>query len=181
MLLHLESGRCSAGWKIRHINDLAHTSSGAEKYIIQSQFGWFMAGAPPIAAVISDYESTSQRWNCPICPTTFSKPIELTKHLSGRTCSQGYPKVLSCPRCPQTFIRLSAMLQHIEGRRCDASYKKGVIADLLKHLKQTLDMFSPELFVGRDVYELKLDGSNDKLMVTITDADQSSAFDYLPF
>lgn len=73
------------------------------------------------------------------------------------------------------------MLQHVEKGRCDASYKKGVIADLLKHLKQTLDMFSPELLIGRDVYELKLDGSNDKLKFTITDPDQSSEFDYLPF
>lgn len=177
MLLHLESGTCSAGWKIRLINDIAHTSTGAEKYIISGQFDYFMAGAPRLAAWISDYDSTSQHWICPICPKTFSKESDLTGHLARQTCSQGYPKVLSCPRCPQTFTKLSSMLQHIETPRCDASYEDGAIANLLKHLKQCLNMFFPEMLVGRDVYELKRNSSDENLIVTIIDAVQSDEDD----
>lgn len=178
MLLHLESGTCSAGWKIRHINDIAHTSTGAEKYIIHSQFDFFMAGAPRIAAQISDYDSTSKRWNCPICPETYSEVIGLHTHLARQTCSKGFPKVLSCPQCPQTFTKLSSMFQHIETQRCEASYEKGVLAELLRHLKEDLEMFSPDMLVGRDVYELKRDASDEELRVTIIDADQTSEPDY---
>lgn len=174
MLLHLESGFCSAGWKIHHINHIANTSTGAEKLIIKDQFDWFMAGAPRLAAWSSDYDSASRRWNCPICPTTYSERADLTKHLFLRTCSNGYPKVLSCPQCSQSFTKLSSMLQHVETPCCEASYEEGVIADLLKHLKQDLDTLTPQMLVGHDLYKLKRRGSDEELIVTITDADQES-------
>lgn len=178
MLLHLENGDCSAGWKTRHINDMAHTSTGAEKLNIQSQFDWFMAGVPRPAPYASDYDSASQRWNCPICPKTYSTEPDLKEHLATQSCSRDYPKDLSCPQCPQTFTRMNSMFQHVETPRCEASYENKVIADLLKHLKQCLEMCSPQELVGRDLYELKRSCSDGELLVTITDADASSVSEY---
>ncbi|MCJ1470969.1 hypothetical protein MMC07_009617 [Pseudocyphellaria aurata] len=177
MLLHLESGTCSSGFNIRHINDMTHTSTGAENIIIQDKFDWFMAGAPRPFASESDYNSTSEQWQCPICPEGFSKQSGLTRHLARRTCSEGYPKVLSCPECPQTFTKLSSLLQHVESLRCAASYDEEVLAELLDHLERNLDMFTPEMLNGRDIYELKRYDPDEELTVAIIDAVESSSDD----
>lgn len=80
---------------------------------------------------------------------------------------------------PSNFYQTELNAPHIETPRCKVSYKEGAIADLLEHLKQTLHMFSPELLVGRDLYELKCNGPDEELIVTIIyDADQSSETDY---
>lgn len=71
------------------------------------------------------------------------------------------------------------MLQHVETPCCEASHEEGVIADLLKHLKQDLDMLTPQMLVGRDLYELKRRGSDEELIVTISDADQESEEDLI--
>lgn len=60
------------------------------------------------------------------------------------------------------------MLQHIETLQCAASYDEEVLVELVEHLEKSLDMFTPQMLDGRDVYELKRHGSDEELMVTIS-------------
>ena len=47
MLIHLESGKCTAGWSIHHINTLAIEASHSKAFIIKKKVPWLRAGAPP--------------------------------------------------------------------------------------------------------------------------------------
>ena len=109
MLIHLESGICTAGWKAQHINALATLASHSKAFIISGKAPWLRAGAPPrfVKEAYYDAKRGPGVWVCPTCDAVFAQKPLLYSHLQNQVCCQGYPEVLKCPVCPDRFTTLS--------------------------------------------------------------------------
>ena len=117
MLIHLESGICTAGWSIHHINKLATLAAHSKAFIVKAKIPWLFAGAPPryVKDAYYDVKRGAGVWVCPTCDTVFATSPLLYIHLQNQVCCQGYPEVLKCPVCPDRFTTLSGYVLILQG------------------------------------------------------------------
>lgn len=156
MAIHLESGACSAGWTIQHINQLAAESPRANALTVEGRNPWLLAGAPPLAANDACYRPRG-RWTCPVCDLLYYSGPDLTHHLRDRDCCRGYPNVFKCEVCLGQYTTLSGLLQHIQSPRCSASKDTPSIADLFKALRSGLASRKRQKQLNEIQYKLELD------------------------
>ena len=171
MLIHLESGSCSGGWKGYHLNGLAVKAPLADEYVILDKVPWLRAGPPPRLVKDSDQGWEQHYWTCSICDKDYLRRDSLHKHLQSQECSKGYPNVLHCPVCPDEFTTLSGMFQHIETPRFPASKDTDCIARLLKKLQVSLAKPNLQKNLDEIVYRLEPDpNGGGKLAVRVMEA-----------
>lgn len=166
---HLESGSCSSGWTIQHINALLCQSQGSNAYIIEERKPWLLAGPPRTEAQDSDRDPKRNSWRCPLCSKFYLSKPDLTRHLQEPDCYQSYPNVLKCPECTTEFTKLSKLLRHVETDKCPASVGNGSIAKLLEHMEVNLKNPSRQWSLSNFEYRLECDLVQPrKLIVKVT-------------
>ena len=179
MLIHLESGACSKGWKVRHINALATKAPFAEDHVIWSKLPWLLAGAPgvsPRSDLHFNHDRKRNAWICSMCARTYRSVDAVSNHQQTQTCLKGYPDVFKCPVCPEKFITLSGLVQHIETPRCPVSQVSRSVAFLLELLKRELAAPERQKTLDQTQYKLEFDPDRDgKLIVKVADVGGDTA------
>lgn len=165
MFGHLESGTCSSGWTVQHLNALVCQSPGSNEYIIDERKPWLLAGPPRTEAQDADRDPKRNSWKCPLCSKTYLSKPDLTRHLQVPDCYQSYPNVLKCPECATGFTKLSKLLQHVETNICAASVGDGSIAKLLEHMQASLGNPSQQLRLSNFEYRLECDPVEPRKLV----------------
>ena len=174
MTIHLESGKCSAGWTTRHLNALSNEAQHAREYVVKGREPWLLAGVPCRYIQDTDFNERLGRWTCSVCAEAFIHKPSLYKHLQNQPCSRGYPEVFKCPICPEKFTRLSGMLQHMETPRCPVTKDTKGVVSLLKTLEANL--VNPKLQSTLDniQYNLEPDPYREgKLIVKVVDVSEA--------
>ena len=155
---HLESGSCTSGWTVQHINALASRSPRANNHVLKDREPWLLAGPPREAAQASDYYASHKAWICSLCKQAFLWGPDLTKHLEEQDCHQRYPNVLKCPECTFCCTKLSDLIGHAEDdEHCLASIWGGSIGELLEYMKTNLADSSMQLRLSSIEYQLQRD------------------------
>lgn len=170
MIVHLETGSCSNGWRIQHLNAISEQCPEFVKNLIRERSPWFRAGAPRKFTKDTDQKTPPGDWTCHLCDMNFGVRTGLKDHLH-ESHSEKYPNVLRCPSCDSQFKVISGLLRHIETNKCLATYKEPSIAALISTLESEIKVPSSDFKRPAVEYRLECDPLRpSQLLVKVTEA-----------
>lgn len=167
MVEHLESGRCTKGWTIQHINDLAAEHPDIFGFLSVRYVPWFLAGLP--RKTVEDSDLVRGKWKCSFCKSSHPSRSELEHHLKEEIDDQAYPTLLRCCACLVGFTTMSGLIGHTEGGNGRSCSNEANIAGIVEHVKARVAQNNGHPQALHEVYELRIDPTRrDSLVVKVS-------------
>ncbi|KAL8780661.1 MAG: hypothetical protein Q9213_006370, partial [Squamulea squamosa] len=161
LIEHLESGACSKGWTIQHVNNLVIRSPNASAYIIWDNVAYFLAGVPRHRAIDEDHIKSV--WRCNLCKASYLSRLDLERHFTSAECHR-YPDVLRCIHCKSAIDRTSALIRHLDSdQACEAD--AATIRQVVKDLEEKIGMDGGEAGELKVSHQLRIDASKGKDLI----------------
>ncbi|KAL8725101.1 MAG: hypothetical protein Q9181_006544 [Wetmoreana brouardii] len=164
---HLQSGTCTKGWTIQHLNSIAAEHADIFKFLDQHYLPWFLAGPP--RDVVNEKDFATFVWKCPLCKTSLLSRSDLAQHLKEQGCHMPYPKLLTCSDCKLTFTKLSELIYHAFDNKTRDCRNVSVLKDIARYVMTKVAQSGGQAKPLQVLHQLRVDTTPQKdLIIKVT-------------